>query len=171
MAGYLPRIEEYQLPTPPASVRSENSGEDVKTGAEDVEMKNADLPTPVSDVDNMSRTMFRFTSPPVDGPFSKGPRYRRRFGRNGRLFIEERGPKKGALVRNSGVVYDSDGESDDESAVVYPMDYYDVPSITYRASLLSSRARVDPAGDASVRRVSSQDVAMTNGQATAGSAG
>lgn len=172
MAAYLPKVEEYQPPTPPASIRSGSEADISKRAeTEDVEMKNSDLPTPVSDADVVARTMFRFASPPPEGPLQSGPGYRRRYGRNGRLFIEERWPKKGAIAKNSGVVYDSDGESGDES-VVYPMDYYESPSINHRAYLQCSRVRADQAGEANQKRMSSNgngnDVVMANGQGTAG---
>ena len=166
MSGYLPRVEEFQLPTPPASVRSESVGD----GMKGVEMKDADLPTPVSEQDKgmLSRTMFRFASPVPEKPAQDGPAYRRRYGRGGRLYIEERWPRKTPFVASNGVVYDSDGESEDES-VMYPVDYYDTLSLNYRASLLSSR-RTDQVGEQSIRRASSsgQDVVMANGQSTAG---
>ena len=168
MAGYLPRVEEFQLPTPPASLRSES----IADGMKGVDMKDVDLPTPVSDQDKemLSRTMFRFASPLPEQSAQDGPAYRRRYGRGGRLYIEERWPRKTPVVASSGVVYDSEGESEDES-VVYPLDYYDTLSLNYRASLLSSRTR-EQVGEHTVRRASSSgnDVVMANGQSTAGQA-
>jgi len=162
MCGYLPQVEEYQLPTPPASVRSGSVGDEVK----DVEMKNTDTPTPVSDQDMSSKMMFRFASPPPREIQRQSlPAYRRRYGRGGRMHIEQRWPKKEAVLGTQGVVYDSDGESGDET-VMYPMDYYDNLSLKYRASLLSSRGRTDPAEDPGIRRTSS-DVAMGNAGSTA----
>jgi len=163
-SGYLPRIEEVQLPTPPASLRSETSQDHAK----DVEMRDADLPTPVSAAQEQApRTMFRFNSPPPEPGYER-PSYRRRFGRNGRLFIEQRKPRM--FVQSKGVIGDSDDESDGET-VVYPMDCYDTLGISYRASILAPRRPVDPAGDhmAQLRRAgSSGDVAMTGGGSTAG---
>ncbi|KAG9941322.1 hypothetical protein KCU98_g18978, partial [Aureobasidium melanogenum] len=163
-SGYLPRIEEVQLPTPPASLHSETSQDHVK----DVEMKDADLPTPVSAAQEQPpRTMFRFNSPPPEAGYER-PAYRRRFGRNGRLYIEQRKPRM--FVQSKGVIGDSDDESDGET-VVYPMDCYDTLGISYRASILAPRRPVDPTADhvAQLRRAaSSGDVAMAGGASTAG---
>lgn len=166
MSGYLPIVEEVQLPTPPPSVRSESIDERGK----DVEMKDADLPTPVSDPDPPHKSVFRFcASAPV--PFVQDrPAYRRRFGRGGRLHIDEVRPRRDSFIIEEGVVYDSDGDSDNEP-VIYPVDRYDNYSLTYRAALINPRARADRNTEQSLRRTSSipsNDVSMTNGQATAG---
>ena len=166
MSSFLPRIEEFQLPTPPASVNSDRAGE----GA-DVEMKDnakesgMDLPTPVSDAEAPAPgTMYRFgEQKPVQHDVCS---FRRRYGRNGRLHIEECKPRTTVLAENSGVVYDSD---DEEQTVVYPVEYYGNWALNYRASLLSSRGRSDPSAEHAGRRASSHgDVAMANGQSTAG---
>lgn len=131
-------------------------------------MKDADLPTPVSAAQEQPpRTMFRFNSPPPEAGYER-PAYRRRFGRNGRLYIEQRKPRM--FVQSKGVIGDSDDESDGET-VVYPMDCYDTLGISYRASILAPRRPVDPTADhvAQLRRAaSSGDVAMTGGASTAG---
>ncbi|THY00287.1 hypothetical protein D6D02_08945 [Aureobasidium pullulans] len=164
--GYLPRIEEVQLPTPPASLRSETSQDHAK----DVEMKDADaeMPTPVSAAqDQPLRTMFRFNSPPPEAGYNR-PAYRRRYGRNGRLYIEQRKPRM--FVQSKGVIGDSDDESDGET-VVYPMDCYDTLGISYRASILAPRRPVEPTAEhmAHLRRAgSSGDTVMANGHGTAG---
>ena len=170
MSSFLPRIEEFQLPTPPASVNSDRPGE----GA-DVEMKDnvkevgMDLPTPVSDAEAPApRTMYRFGEQKQDSAQQDVCSFRRRFGRNGRLHIEECKPRTTVLAENSGVVYDSDGDDEDQT-VVYPVEYYGNWALNYRASLLSSRGRTDPAAEHAARRASSHgDVAMANGQSTAG---
>lgn len=163
MSGYLPRVEEVQLPTPPASVRSDSLIDENKI----VEMKDVDLPTPVSDQDTTTKTMFRFASPPPDSLQQRRVAYRRRYGRGGRMHIEERWPSKAPIQKSHGVVYDSD-EEDAEEGAVYPMDYYDSLSLNYRASLLASRGRAEPGAEQPIRRGSSNDVAMANGQSTAG---
>lgn len=168
MSGFLPRVEEYQLPTPPTSVTEEQGDDEQK----DVVMQNADpadLPTPVSDEDPQpARTMFRFASP---APDAHVPAFRRRYGRNGILHIEERRSKKELVLGSSGVVYDSDGDGE-EACVLYPIDYYGDLSLNHRASLLSSRARVEPTSGAeqASRRTSSigNDVAMSDGHIPAG---
>ena len=167
MSGFLPELKEVQLPTPPASLRSESSDQQQKT--KDVEMKDADgdadLPTPVS---NGSReqstaplgTMFRFTSPPPEARNEDRPTYRRRYGRGGRIFVEERRTRP--YVVSKGVVCDSDDESDDE-AVVHPFNCHDVLGLSYRASLLGTRPKIELG-----RAQSSGDISMTNGQSTTG---
>lgn len=166
-SGFLPQFEQVQLPTPPASLHSEASGEHMK----DVEMKDADLPTPVSnggaqETPAQPRTMFRFTSPPPEAHGGDRPAFRRRYGRGGRLFVEER--RSRPFVLNKGVVCDSDSESDDEP-VVHAFDCYDTLGLSYRASLLATKPRVDGAAEHSGRRAtSSSDVPMANGQGTTG---
>lgn len=168
MSGFLPVLQEHQLPTPPASVRSVSTGEAEQKA--DVEMKDVDLPTPVSSTQDHAppRTMFRFQSPPPDPTFAR-PAFRRRYGRGGRLHIEECRPKLGPVVQTSGVVYDSDESDGDE--VVFPVDYYDNNNMGYRAALLQPRSRLDPAAEQAARRATASgggDVAMANGQSTAG---
>lgn len=166
--GFLPKLEEIQLPTPPASLHSEASDHNAK----DVEMKDADadLPTPVSNggqqEQSAPRTMFRFNSPPPEARNYDRPAYRRRYGRGGRLYIEEM--RSRPFVLSKGVVCDSDDESDGEP-VVHPFDCYDSLGLSYRASLLATRPKMDPAAEQAVRRaMSSGDIAMMNGQSTAG---
>lgn len=162
MSGFLPKVEEVQLPTPPASLHSESSNEHGK----DVEMKDADLPTPVSSAQEQApaKTMFRFTSPPPEARGQERPSFRRRYGRGGRLFVEER--KSRAFVLNKGVVCDSDDESDGET-VVYPFDCLDTLGLSYRASLLVPRTKMEAGGG---RAMSNSDITMGNGQSTAGQA-
>lgn len=164
-AGYMPRIEEVQLPTPPASVRSGSSGDVQK----DVEMKDADadadLPTPVSAQEQPLRTMFRFQSPPPE-PGAERPAFRRRYGRNGRMHVEA--VKARTYVPHKGVVCDSDDESEGEPEV-YQVDNFSYLSISYRASLLMSKRPADMMAEQGLRRAtSSADITMTNGQSTAG---
>lgn len=129
-------------------------------------MKDANLPTPVSAQEQPLRTMFRFTSPPPDSFPQSRPAFRRRYGRGGRLHIEERKRKAGPVVQTGGVVYDSDDDSDGEPAI-FPVDYYDNLSMSYRAASLQSRSRID-VEQAARRTAVGGDVAMTNGQSTAG---
>ena len=120
-SGFLPRLEEVQLPTPPASLHSEGSHDQVK----DVEMRDADadLPTPVSNGSGEERsapprTMFLFKSPPPEAPGLERPSYRRRLGRGGRILVEERRTRP--FVISKGVICDSDDESDGEAVVHEP---------------------------------------------------
>jgi len=172
MSSYLPRVEEIQLPTPPASISSDANGDSQGDAMQGVQRADGvDLPTPVSDPEAPPRTMFRFSSPKPNGTPQEIPSYRRRFGRNARLHVEECRPQRTTLAEHSGVVYDSDDDCEEET-IVYPVDYYGSWTLNYRSSLLSSRSRVDPAADNAARRSSSSignpDVAMVNGQATAG---
>jgi len=170
MSSFLPRIEEFQLPTPPASVSSDRQGEGADVEMKDTEKEGGmDLPTPVSDAEAPTpRTMYRFGEQKPDSTRQDICSYRRRFGRNGRLHIEECKPRTTVLAEHSGVVYDSDGDDEDQT-VVYPVEYYGNWALNYRASLLSSRGRTDPAAEHAARRSSSHnDVAMANGQSTAG---
>ena len=166
LSGYLPRVVEVQLPTPPASVGAEDTGDAEMKDAED---DSADLPTPVSDQEGtLSQTIFKFLSAVPESIKKACPSFRRRYGRNGRLHIEERWPRKALIASNSGVVYDSDGDSEEET-VVYPVDYYDTWNMNYRASLLASRPRQDAGADHAGRRSSSAgDVAMANAGHTTG---
>lgn len=131
-------------------------------------MKDADLPTPVSNSGTQEeqppKKMIRFTSPPPDANNYDRPAYRRRYGRGGRLFVEER--KSRPFVVSKPVVCDSDDESDDET-VVHVYDPYQALGLNYRAALLASRPKTDP--EHTLRRTgSSGDIAMGNGQNTAG---
>ncbi|KAI9881349.1 MAG: Enhancer of polycomb-like protein 1 [Pleopsidium flavum] len=142
-------VTEY-LPTPPASVSSEHSGDAV-----------ADVDSPNRGRDDS--VTVRYASPTFDGPFRSQPSFRRRIGRGGRLMIDRRGMH---LASKEGIddnlldrfKYDQDDE-DHEPA--YLVDPYDVFSMRYRASIFGSNR------DHATRR-SQTDVTMTNGQSTAG---
>ncbi|KAG8623506.1 hypothetical protein KVT40_008482 [Elsinoe batatas] len=182
--GYLPVVQEVQLPTPPASV-ADKEDMDIDPTPDDTQ-KHApkDLPTPESDSphDRTSRTIFQFQSPPGELKRSL-PAFRRRFGRLGRLHIDAIKPRRVLPAEQSGVVYDSDSDLEmadsDDDVVVYPVDCYANWNINYRASLMTSSRKAEGQAGQQVqggaeRRSSSaaggppRDVVMGDGGGTAG---
>lgn len=174
MGGYLPRLEEVQLPTPPASLHSESSEH------KDVEMKDADadvdadMPTPVSNGGGGNvkekpapRTMFRFNSPPPETSDQNRPLYRRRYGRGGRLFIEPCRTRQFVMEKENGVIGDSDDEDEHDTVVFDFNDKRDTHRLQYRAMLLNKKDPV-PEQQAPRKPMSGGDVSMVNGQGTAG---
>ena len=114
---------ESQLPTPPASVSSEE--------ATDAVMIERAKP-----VDPRRSTRIRFGTPPDDVPYQDQSRYRRRTGRGGRVMIDRRGLKR--PLPDDQVVdervadrwkYAGDSSEDEQ---VYPVDWTDNLHIRYR---------------------------------------
>ena len=143
-------VTEY-LPTPPASVSSEHSG---------------DAPP---DVDAPTRTKedsvtVRYASPTYDGPFRSQPSFRRRIGRGGRLMIDRRGMH---LQSKEGIdstlldrfKYDQDDEDDE---AIFLADPYNVLSMRYRASFFGGN-RDHAAAQVHAARRSQNDTTGNNG--------
>ncbi|KAL8764261.1 MAG: hypothetical protein Q9184_000230 [Pyrenodesmia sp. 2 TL-2023] len=121
-SGFRTAITEY-LPTPPASISSEQSGE----GAAE-----AGLTEPLKDL----AVSVRYASPSYDGPNGSQPSFRRRIGRGGRLMIDRRGmriPWKEGLDDAVADRCKFDQEEDDDEVPVYEVDPYDIANMRYRA--------------------------------------
>ena len=117
--GFRPATAQYQyLMTPPSSVTSESFDQASPT---------QEKPEPFA---------FRYSSPPEEDRSQGQPAYRRRIGRNGRLWIDRRGMSavaKGA--EESGLdrwKYDQD---DDDEQPVYELDPYDTKALRFRATI------------------------------------
>ena len=113
------------LPTPPASISSEHSG--------DLAIDSG-LPEPSKD----QAVAVRYASPSYDGPYGSQPSFRRRIGRGGRLMIDRRGmrvPWKEGLDDTVADRYKFDHEDDDDEVPSYVMDPYDIASMRYRARI------------------------------------
>jgi enhancer of polycomb-like protein len=133
--GFRPATAQYQyLMTPPSSVTSESF----------------DQPSPIQE--KPEPFLFRHNSPPEEDQPQGQPAYRRRIGRNGRLWIDRRGmSSKSKFVDESGSDrwrYDQD---DDDEQPVYELDPYDTKALRFRATiplpphLLPQRGRQDSA--------------------------
>ncbi|MCJ1476910.1 Enhancer of polycomb-like protein 1 [Lambiella insularis] len=127
-SSFRTALTEY-LPTPPASVSSELSGDAL-----------ADAGSPARKMDQA--VTVRYASPTYNLPFRSQPSFRRRIGRGGRLFIDRRGMN---LQSKEGIdpaildrfKYDRDDDDDDEVAP-YLTDPYDIDSMRYRAAIAGS---------------------------------
>ncbi|KAL8821310.1 MAG: hypothetical protein Q9223_000631 [Gallowayella weberi] len=116
------------LPTPPASISSEHSG-DAAAGA-----ASPGLSGLVKD----QAVAVRYASPSYDGPPGSQPSFRRRIGRGGRLMIDRRGmrvPSKEGLNDTVEDRYRFDREDDEDELPTYYVDRYDIKSMRYRANL------------------------------------
>lgn len=113
------------LPTPPASISSEHSG--------DVALDFSGLN--VSKADSVA---VRYASPSYDGPCHGQPSFRRRYGRGGRLWIDRRGmrmpPKAGFAPPGAGR-FKYDDDDDEDEVPVYFVDPFDTESMQFRAKL------------------------------------
>lgn len=111
-----------QLPTPPASVSSDEIGD-----AMAVEQAN-------KQVEPRRSARIRFATPPEDVPYQEQSRFRRRVGRGGRVMVDRRGVKRQKLDSIDERVSDrwkfSGDSSEDEQ--VYPVDWTDNLHIRYR---------------------------------------
>jgi len=117
--GFRPATAQYQyLMTPPSSVTSESF----------------DQPSPAQE--KPEPFTFRYSSPPEEEDHRGQPAYRRRIGRNGRLWIDRRGMSSAAKgVDESGSdrwKYDQD---DDDEQSVYELDPYDTKALRFRATI------------------------------------
>ena len=120
-------ITEY-LPTPPASIVSEQSGELGVDGESPMHGKGDSI-------------AVRYASPTYDGPQERQPSFRRRFSRGGRLMIDRRGmhvPSKEGLTEKILDRYKFDKDDDDDEMPVYHVDTYDIYSMRYRAKIAAS---------------------------------
>ncbi|KAL8874554.1 MAG: hypothetical protein Q9174_000141 [Haloplaca sp. 1 TL-2023] len=113
------------LPTPPASISSEPSGEAPgETGP----------PAPTKG----QTVAVRYASPSYDGPGKSQPSFRRRFGRGGRLMIDRRGMRLPWGEGLDDTVADRckfDYEDDDDEMPIYHVDPYSIPNMRYRARI------------------------------------
>lgn len=120
--SFRPVTAQYQLMTPPASVTSESSGEQLSPSKMDVEIAH-----------------FRFNSPPPEPEHQSQPAYRRRIGRLGRLWVDRRGMPTAAKEIDESVFdrwkYDQD---DNDEQPVYEMDPYSTPALRFRSTIPSS---------------------------------
>ncbi|KAI9797515.1 MAG: Enhancer of polycomb-like protein 1 [Piccolia ochrophora] len=123
-AGFRTAITEY-LPTPPASVSSEASGD----------AEHADLESP-SHGRNDSVTV-RCASPTHDSGQSR-PSFRRRIGRGGRLMIDRRGMHSRSKEGIDPIIQDrfKFDRDEDEDEPMHPVDLFDALSMRYRASFI-----------------------------------
>jgi enhancer of polycomb-like protein len=117
--GFRPATAQYQyLMTPPSSVTSESF----------------DQPSPTQE--KSEPFTFRYSSPPEEDQPQGQPAYRRRIGRNGRLWIDRRGMPSTAKGLDESVSdrwkYDQD---DDDEQSVYELDPYDTKALRFRATI------------------------------------
>lgn len=120
-------MTEY-LPTPPASIASEQSGELGVDGGSPMHGKGDSI-------------AVRYASPTYDGPYERQPSFRRRISRGGRLMIDRRGmhlPSKEGLPDSILNRFKFDNDDDDDEMPVYHVDPYEIYSMRYRAKIAAS---------------------------------
>ncbi|KAF2638912.1 hypothetical protein P280DRAFT_66000 [Massarina eburnea CBS 473.64] len=110
-----------QLPTPPASVSSEENGDTIAVNqAKQLEPRRS--------------ARIRFATPPDDVPYQDQSRFRRRTGRGGRIMVDRRGVKRQKIEAVDDRIADrwkfAGDSSEDEQ--VYPVDWTDNLHIRYR---------------------------------------
>lgn len=113
------------LPTPPASISSEHSGDMAARSSSPGLSKDQTV-------------AVRYASPSYDGPHGSQPSFRRRIGRGGRLMIDRRGmcvPGKEGLKDIVADRYKFDRDDDEDELPTYHVDPYDIASMRYRAIL------------------------------------
>ncbi|KAL8706662.1 MAG: hypothetical protein Q9201_000296 [Fulgogasparrea decipioides] len=113
------------LPTPPASISSEHSGDVAGESGLPGHSKGQTV-------------AVRYASPSYDGPFGLQPSFRRRIGRGGRLMIDRRGmrlPWKEGLDDTVADRYKFDHEDEDDETPTYYVDPYEIANMRYRARI------------------------------------
>lgn len=111
------------LPTPPASISSEHSGDVAAEPSLSGQTKDQTV-------------SVRYASPSYDGPCGSQPSFRRRIGRGGRLMIDRRGmriPWKEDLDDTVAERYKFDHDDEDDEIPTYHADPYNIASMRYRA--------------------------------------
>ena len=117
------------LPTPPASISSDHSG-DVALDSNALNMGKADS------------VAVRYASPSYDGPCHSQPSFRRRYGRGGRLWIDRRGlrlPPKADFEIASVERFKYDDEEDEDEAPVYLVEPFDAERMQFRAKIFPTQ--------------------------------
>jgi len=140
-SSFIPvRVE--QLPTPPASVSSETSGENLNADQRPNKRR-----TPGTTGTNMELRSHRFSPPPEDVPYAQLPRFRARIGRGGRLMIDRRGrldsDRKEYDLRGGKRPWEEERRADlykysgdsSEDEQIFPVDHNDNLHIRYRMML------------------------------------
>lgn len=125
-SSFRTAMTEY-LPTPPASISSEHSGEVA-----------AEAGSPEAKDDSIA---VRYASPSYDGPCQSQPSFRRRFGRGGRLMIDRRGMRLDSKEGLDNILVDRfrfDTDEDEDEVPVFVVDPYDISSMRYRAKISGS---------------------------------
>ncbi|KAH0537843.1 hypothetical protein FGG08_005456 [Glutinoglossum americanum] len=156
-------VTEY-LPTPPASVSSEASGNGTQVRDESPTRGRGDT------------IIVRYASPTYEGPSHTQLSFRRRRGRGGRILVDRRGLRLQSPEEDiDPIVYDRfryDRDDEDEQPT-YEVDPYETLFVRYRASMLpiSHKDHAAAVHAHSVRRLQQQDVSMANGQSTSGAPG
>ncbi len=118
------------LPTPPASISSEHSG-DVALEFGTLNMGKADS------------VAVRYASSSYDRPCHSQPSFRRRYGRGGRLWIDRRGmrlPPKADFDSLNADRFKYDDDEDEDEAPVYFVDSFDTESIQFRSKLFPTQS-------------------------------
>lgn len=118
------------LPTPPASISSEHSG-DVALDFSALNIGKADS------------VAVRYASPSYDGPCHSQPSFRRRYGRGGRLWIDRRGlrlPPKADLDASGADWFKYDDDDDEDEAQVYFVEPFDPENMQFRAKLFPTHS-------------------------------
>ncbi|KAL9602604.1 MAG: hypothetical protein Q9219_001748 [cf. Caloplaca sp. 3 TL-2023] len=113
------------LPTPPASISSDHSGEFATDAGLHGQSKG-------------QAVAVRYTSPSYDGHHRFQPSFRRRVGRGGRLIVDRRGmrvPWKECPDEAAADRYKFDYEDDDDEMLTYAVDPYNIISMRYRAKI------------------------------------
>ncbi|KAB2576539.1 Enhancer of polycomb-like protein [Lasiodiplodia theobromae] len=133
-------MTEY-LPTPPASVSSEEAA-DANKQHQALTEKRGD-----------ENSLVRYATPPQES-FAGRPSFRRRTGRGGRLMIDRRGLKRPANEDIDDRVaerfkYDRDSDEEDD---VIPVDFYADAAIKYRILMDRSVSREAAMQQAAARR-------------------
>ena len=117
------------LPTPPASISSEHSG-DVALDFSALNMGKVDS------------VAVRYASPSYDGPYHSQPSFRRRYGRGGRLWIDRRGmrlPPKAGIDSSGEDRFTYDDEDDEDEVPIYFVDPFDTESMQFRAKIFPTQ--------------------------------
>ena len=114
---------ETQLPTPPASISSDEHGDAVAVDQSSKQLKPR------------RSARIRFETPPDDVPYQDQSRFRRRTGRGGRIMVDRRGVKRQKIEAEVDErVADrwkfAGDSSEDEQ--LYPVDWTDNLHIRYR---------------------------------------
>ena len=118
------------LPTPPASISSEQSGDAAANAAAAINQPRKEN----------EAVAVRYASPSYDGPCRSQPSFRRRYGRGGRLWIDRRAMRLPSRDEDSDNPMSDRFRFDDDDEEEMPMYFID----PFDADAMKARARLFP---------------------------
>lgn len=156
------------LPTPPASISSEQSADGAANAA-----ASSSMVIHQSSKKENEAVAVRYASPSYDGPCRGQPSFRRRYGRGGRLWIDRRWMRVPTSKDDEGDSPMCDrfrfDDEDEEETPTYFIDPFDADAMRARARLFPSTQNQAQQQQLAARRAQQEAAVVTNANMQGGS--